>query len=198
MSRTESLSNIDEGVVAAAEVDLDRLLAIEPSAEFAAQVRARIAAGAPVRVWRWGRIALTAAVVTALIVAFRLDGLQVGQNARPGPGVRHPDIVLGSTPPAIDLPVVRHTPPAARGGRHVRRPARQAADATEIIIDPSVADAIRRLIISTGKVSLETTSETRSEGNAALTIAEPLDVPELVLKPAEQWGGQESIGLKKE
>ncbi len=49
MSRTERMTEFDERVVAAAEADLDRLLSIEPSPEFAAKVRARIAAEPPPR-----------------------------------------------------------------------------------------------------------------------------------------------------
>ena len=47
MSRTQihdRLSDIDERVVADAEADLDRLLSLEPSPEFAARVLARIKA----------------------------------------------------------------------------------------------------------------------------------------------------------
>ena len=44
MSRTEQMTEFDERAVAEAEADLERLLSIEPSPEFAAKVRARIAA----------------------------------------------------------------------------------------------------------------------------------------------------------
>jgi hypothetical protein len=54
MSRTEQMTDFDEREVSAAEADLERLLAIEPSPEFAAKVRGRIAAEPPARRWMWG------------------------------------------------------------------------------------------------------------------------------------------------
>ena len=58
MSRTEQMTEFDERTVSEAEADLERLLSIEPSTEFAAKVRERIAAEPPVRRWNWGRLAL--------------------------------------------------------------------------------------------------------------------------------------------
>jgi hypothetical protein len=190
MPRTKELSDIDEGLLAAAEADLDRLLAIEPSAEFAARVRQRIASEPSVSGWRWRRAALTLVAVVALIVVLRLGRSVVPESPGPVHAALRADIMLADTPPETGAGIVRSTPAGIRGPAHARRPAPPPADAAEVIIDPAVADAIRRLMMST-EVSLQTTSDARAQDTAAaLTVAEPLDVPELVLKPAEQSGGQ--------
>lgn len=190
MSRTEGLSDIDEGLVAAAEADLDRLLAIEPSAEFSARVRQRMAAEPSVHGWRWDRVALTLAAVAVVIVVSRLGGPTVREHPGPARTVPHQDSVLGNTPAQPGPAVVPSTPSGVRGARHPRRRAPHPAAATEVVIDPAFAEAIRRLMLST-EVSLQTKSDSRLENAAAaLTAAEPLDVPELVVKPAEQSGGQ--------
>lgn len=190
MSRTGQLSDIDERLVASVEADLDRLLAIEPSAGFAARVRQRIAGQRSVHGWRWGRAALTLAAVAAVIVVLSLGRLQLREHPGPVRVVPRADIVLGSVVPERDPAVRRSTTPRIRAARHPRRPAPQAPVAAEVVIDPAFAEAIRRLMMST-HVSLQTAPDRRAEATAAaLTVAEPLDVPELVVKPAEQSGGQ--------
>ena len=77
MSRTEPLNDLDERLVTEAEADLERLFTIEPSPEFAATVRARIAEERTNRGHRWGWIGLLAPVAAALIVGVLLrSGLQ--------------------------------------------------------------------------------------------------------------------------
>jgi hypothetical protein len=195
MSGTKSLNDTDAGVVAAAEADLDRLLAVEPSAEFAAKVRARIAAGVPPRGWPWGRMVLTLATASALIIAFTLrDGLHVGESGGPMMTSPQQDPVPRSAPAVSGPPIAPNTTTVIPVRRSPRAGAPRVAAEPEIIIDPSFAEAIRRLALSAPYVSLDATADSTSASisgePAALSIADPLDVPELVLKPADQSGGQ--------
>ena len=192
MSRTridDRLSEFDERVVAAAEADLDRLLALEPSPEFAAKVLARIGAEHTGR-WRragWAGVALASAAT--LVIAF---ALRSGSGARDGDVKAtkpvHADIVLSSPASDVQLHVSRViTPP--------RRP-RTAGPRTgdlEVLIDPSLAQAIRRLASSPRTIPLEepeASPPSRPEAFVPSVVVEPLTVPELVLKPADQNGGR--------
>jgi hypothetical protein len=210
MSRTrikDRLSDIDERVVADAEADLDRLLSLEPSPEFAARVLARIKAPHAARGWRagwagWAGWALASAAALVIVAALALrSGSSVRDAAVTSPQPGHRDIVLGpdarspvggspkTAPLRTDEPEARHA--VVRSLKTV--PPR--LDQPEVVIDPSLADAIRRLAVSTRNVLLDGTT---SDGNLqpasdvplSSVVVEPLAVPELVLKPADQNGGQ--------
>jgi hypothetical protein len=63
----------------------------------------------------------------------------------------------------------------------------------EIIIDPAVTDAIRRLAAAARNTILDNSNGESIAADAhagALPVAEPLKVPELVLSPADPNGGQ--------
>ena len=63
----------------------------------------------------------------------------------------------------------------------------------EIIIDPAITDAIRRLALAARNTTLDGSkgeSIAADAQSAVLPVAEPLNVPELVLKPADPTGGQ--------
>jgi hypothetical protein len=207
MSRTrikDRLSDIDERVVADAEADLDRLLSLEPSPEFAARVLARIKAPHAARGWRAGWAGWAFASAAALVIVGAVT-LRSGSSVRdapvtsPQPG--HRDIVLGpdarslvggslkTAPLPTDEPEARH--PIVRS----LKAAPPRLDEPEVVIDPSLADAIRRLAVSTRNVLLDgTTSGGRlqpaSDVPLSSVVVEPLTVPELVLKPADQNGGR--------
>jgi hypothetical protein len=60
-----------------------------------------------------------------------------------------------------------------------------------VIIDASLADAIQRLTLSASNIPLverspEVIPQSLSDASASGLVVEPLQVPELVLKPAEQ------------
>ena len=195
MSRTpldDRLSDVDARIVGAAEADLARLLSVEPSVEFAARARARIAAGAPARVWRSRRLVLTLAA-SVLLLAFSLrGGLSVRDNVRPIVSPPHQDAVLWSTPQVGATPVDRQTPILPHR-RTVRRAPPRVGSGPEVIVDPSIALAIRRLAIAARSTLLDdaapgTPSRATPEPDA-LPVAEPLVVPKLGLTPADQTGG---------
>jgi hypothetical protein len=199
MSRTpvkDGLSDIDARLVAEAEADLDRLLSIEPSADFAAKVLARIREPHAGHGWRAGWVGLALASAAALLIALTLrDGPPVRDRVATSPSPPHQDIApSGATSDArgpvslSDLPA-----PAAAPGR--TRPAAHRLEEPEVLIDTSLADAIRRLVVSTRDAPLDETvldgsPQPASAAPLPSVVVEPLTVPELVLKPADQTGGR--------
>ena len=194
MSRTDEMTELDQRMVAEAEADLDRLLSIEPSPEFAAKVRARVAAERPVRPWNWSRLLVPVVAAAGLVLVVTLATTWNERDAeRPLASARHDDIVLPGADVnrrRADVPVtsVAHDRPTLR-----RAIASREAE-PEIIIDPAIADAIRRLALAARNSTLDgSKGESIAAPDSAsetLPIAGELDVPELVLKPADQTGGQ--------
>ena len=193
MSRTDQMNDFDERAVAAAEADLERLLSIEPSPEFGAKVRARIAAEPPVRSWNWGRLLVPLAAAAGLVLVVTLTN-RTGRDAEPPfATARHDDILLPATKvnnaaAVVPVTTVAHNRPTVR--RAIASPQAEP----EIIIDPAITAAIRRLALAARNTTLD---GSKGESIAApdsvsetLPIAEQLNVPELVLKPADQTGGQ--------
>ena len=145
MSRTDHMTEFDERVVAEAEADLDRLLAIEPSPEFVAKVRARIAAEPPARRWHWGRLLVPVAAAACLVlVVVQWNGRRHDEG--PVATGRQGDIVLHrATPTDVPADVTARlaadvTPPTRRAAAPLQRE-------PEITLDPSMAEAIRRLAV---------------------------------------------------
>lgn len=155
MSRTrinDGLSEFDERVVAAAEADLDRLLALEPSPDFAARVLARISAGHAARGWRagWAGVALASAaavVVVGTAIALRqytpvVDGPIVGMPARP-------DTTL-VVDPLLAAPVV----PVRRVATVPSHPELQPPE-PEVLVSDERRLAIARLLASASAGTLD-------------------------------------------
>ena len=195
MSRTQiddRLSEFDERVVAAAEADLDRLLSLEPSPEFAAKVLARISAEETGRGWRVAWVGVALASAAALIMAFTLrsDPAESGRApsfARPS----RQDVVLTIAPSDGRDPVSTAITSPKRAHLAPRRLVRVAEPV--VLIDKSLADAIHRLAVSTRNMTLDDgmpdgRPRSASESSTSSVVVEPLTVPELVLKPADQSG----------
>ena len=194
MSRTEQMTEFDERVVAEAEADLERLLSIEPSPEFAAKVRARIAAVPAARGWSLGRLLVPLGAAAALVLVVTLATNWPAREAKPSfATTRQDDIVLSAAKPNEATDSVPVTSAIERRPA-VRRATAAPQREPEIIIDPAITDAIRRLAVAARSTTLdgskgESIAAPNGE-NDTLPVSEPLDVPELVLKPADQTGGQ--------
>ena len=191
MPRTRPMSDADASVLAAFDADLERLLEIEPSAQFAARVRTRIAAERPGRSWRVARPALWLAVAAALLLAVTLRFWPaVEERGGPAAAVSRRDIQLANPPapdahaPSLRAAAVPHTRSRTDASRGVGDP--------EVIVDPAVAAAIQRLTFGSRSRTLDPAAPEVpapvSPEVDALAVAEPLQVPELVLKPADQAG----------
>jgi hypothetical protein len=187
------MTDFDEREVSAAEADLERLLAIEPSPEFAAKVRGRIAAEPPARRWMWGRLVLPLAAAAALVIVLTLSSNWSARGPeQPVASSRQNDIVL-SPPKPKEAPPVEPVTAMADVQPKIRR-APVPEQKPEIIIDPAVTDAIRRLAVAARNTMLDVSNgqsiAAPDSASDTLQVAEPLNVPELVLKPADQTGGQ--------
>lgn len=201
MSRTRTndrLSETDERVVAAAEADLDRLLSIEPSPEFAAKVRARIREPQKGRDWSAGWLGLALASVAALIIAVGDPlGWRVSETApipvetavtSAGRGLKTaPPAVAKTAPTAV---AIKTAPPAVALETAPDPVDRNRPRGPEVLIDPSLGQAIRRLALSTANLALDPTPVASAppvfDAPVSSVVVEPLRVPELVLKPADQ------------
>jgi hypothetical protein len=183
-------------IVATAEADLQRLLSIDPSPEFAARVRSRINENRRARttMWAWVGLGLAAATTVVLVVALGTDpSSSTPQNVT----VTHDDIPLRSPAPPADLSVASiasSTPVVTQ--RQSERSVR-GRGAPEIIIDAAMTDAIRRMAMAVRNTKPDTSvAETLQVGMgdpAALAVAAPLRVPELVLTPVDQSGGDQDL-----
>lgn len=193
MSRTEPLNEVDARAVSAAEADLMRLLSIEPSPGFTATVRARIAEEAPQPWWGGRRIGMLATVAAAVLVVVILRGSHTNDERSPLAIPTRPDIVLNTEKNKPATPIVSAAAVMSGQRRQVRR-APDPAQQTEIVIDPAIREAIRRLAIASRYTALDGSKgdslEVPNSEYETLPIARPLDVPELTLGPADQTGGQ--------
>ena len=191
MSRTERMNDFDERAVSAAEADFERLLSVEPSPEFAAKVRARVAEERMNRSRGRGWIGPLATVAAAVIVVVVLrGGVHTDDGPRPFSTPAHADIVLTAPTANPPNPIVQNVPVA--GIRPQIHRASEAPQKTEIIIDPAMSDAIRRLALAARNTKLDASNgePATPAADAALPIAETLNIPELVLRPADPDGGQ--------
>jgi hypothetical protein len=185
---------MDERIVSVAEADLQRLLSIDASPEFAARVRSRIDDDRATRAPRWGWIGLGVAAVAALIlaVALRPDQTPSSQSTTIA---RRADIALPTPAPIVpDVPDSSAVTPRRYSTPRGRAASAEPVEANvEIIIDSAMTEAIRRMAISLRNTPPDVSAGERLQIEAgepaALVVAEPLNVPELVLKSAEQSGG---------
>ena len=193
MSRTEQMTEFDERAVADAEAELERLLSIEPSPEFAAKVRARIAAEPPAPSWSWWRLLVPVAAAAAVVIVLTLSSNWSARGPeQPVAASRQHDTVLSAAKPneAPSVVLIKRVPDLGPRVRRATVPQREP----EIIIDPAITDAIRRLALAARNTTLDgSKGESIAAPDSAastLPIAEELNVPELVWKPADETGGQ--------
>lgn len=194
MSRTEPLTELEEHLVAEAESDLQQLLAIEPSPEFPAKVRARIHETREARAKRWGWMGVAIASASAAVIVIAVLRMEHGSPATHSVEfVRRPDVTLSAPARVEDGPALPALPPRGVPVRRVPTRAAEPAATAEIIIDHAMTDAIRRMAMSLRNTEPDASAAEQLQIQMGepvpLTIAEPLNVPELVLKPADQNGG---------
>jgi hypothetical protein len=185
MSREYALTDEEQRLMDAIEADLDREMAVEPSPDFAARVRARIGAADRDRGWSvpWG---LAAAAVLALATGI-LIATRPGQPAE----MHSPMIVAGHDvalpAPRVPVPIAATTRPAQ--ARLVRIPPAAAATAPavepEVLVPPEfrlaigrVMDMVRARTLNKETFPREPTTATVEESpEPAPMVVEELQVP---------------------
>ena len=134
-----------EQPVSAAEADLERLLAIEPSAGFRARVRERVAAESRRRQrWSWTLVLVRAGALVTVGVALLTPTLRLDVD-RPAPPSA-PPVFLAAVhrPDAVSLVVRPESTPAPGTAR--RRTASPVPREPEVVWDARGAYAIARLV----------------------------------------------------
>jgi hypothetical protein len=193
MSRTEQMTEPEKRLVAEAEADLQQLLSIEPSPEFAAKVRTRIHEQRERRTTRWGWIGLAIAAAAALILVAVLRTHDSAAETQDVEVVRLPDTLLPASVP------MEHRSTAVTIAAHAAAVGKQSTNTVEtgaspeVIIDPAMTSAIQRLAAGARNTILDGSNGESIAADAhagALPVAEPLKVPELVVSPADPNGGQ--------
>jgi hypothetical protein len=147
--------------------ELSQLLAVEPSPEFATKVRLRIqqepARGLGWQWWAMGTVGAAAIVAIALAAATR-------ELVQPPAGV-HADVSLPA--PRVDEPR-RQAPAHPVRDRTVRTPNHADAPQFEIVIDPALAAAVRRLAAEPPHLP-----EVPPQPSLDPVVVEPLKLPDI-------------------
>jgi hypothetical protein len=197
---------IDEEIRASLEVD--------PSPEFVARVRGRIAAEAAPSAWRWSRglaggFALAAIVLLAIVVSRsqpnRAPTNDVVQAFKPAAvdATQKPE---GTTEPAPDRkePVRQNTPraiPAHRSATAVAMATAPAglkgsrSDVSEVVLDPRETRALRQLIASVrdGRIDLTAARNSASPAPAEIEAVADIAIAPISIEPIAPVAGAEGV-----
>jgi len=173
--------NVQDDDLHAMDREISQLLAVEPSADFAAKVRVRIAEQPMARAaWRfWVMAVIPAAAVLLWLVATT----DYSAHDRQPSSVAHADVTLAPAPGnSVQRPVkvgpdavpnhIRSRGLAAGGWRPA---ARLQPGEPEILIDPSLTAAVRRL-----GAEQPTLPDVSPEPSLDPVVVEPLKVPDIV------------------
>jgi hypothetical protein len=206
MSRNRSISALTDDehrLVAAAEQDLSRLLSVEPSPAFAANIRARVSEEERPGQWRgrWAPIALVASVVAIAGIAILLSTM-AGEPAMEhgaGAAAARRDVSLPADMRRADAAGVTADPgPSRTLGRESRRaeatfrapnasspprPTEVARDprpsGAEVLIDPQRRDDVNRLLamLRSGTANVPVATTEAQDLTVSPVVVEQLDVP---------------------
>ena len=188
----DALTDEERRLMETIEADLDREMAVEPSPDFAARVRARISAADRDRAWRFPW-ALAAAAVLTVATAILFATLRDAPRSTGSPAIiaGHGVALPAPKPPAPILPTTR--PPDARV---VRVPPQQApmarASEPEVLVPEDLRLAIGRVMEMVRAGTLK--EQAFPAERAAATVeesAEPVAmvVEELQVPPINPAGG---------
>lgn len=161
----------------AVERELSQLLAVNPSPEFAARVRARIEEQ-PARAFGWrARLLVSGAVAAAVLVAIVVISRRP-VPIQPADVQAHADVSLpleSHSRPAADSSAMPHGVQPAADGEPVRQRRRPViAREPEVLIDPALARAVRRLAMEQPVLP-----EVPAGPSLDPVVVEPLRVPDM-------------------
>jgi hypothetical protein len=206
-----SREQFDEALVDAFERELRDALAIEPSADFAQKVRARIAARrAPVV---WWRVALPVAAMCVFAIGLGLWSRSTDEE-KVSTSVRRAglDVQLHAEDGVVPTgPVKRATTVSAaavRGTgeresnttRMVKRSSAEPAPEPEVIVPPDRALALRRFLemARSGAVNEETLKPVAAAASPSVLEIEPIVVTPLSVPELEPQPGAAQAGVERE
>jgi hypothetical protein len=185
--------------------EIQDALKVDPSPEFLARVRTRIAnepAPSPWR-WSWNLVtagALAAAAVIAVVIARpaapRPERVQAARPAETRPEARAPE--RQPAPPShLAKPGAERS---AAGFAHHRAPlvsgfSRTAAAGPEILIDPRQARALRQLIagVRDGRVDLSAAQKSVTSAPMELAPVTDIVIAPITIEPLAPLSGAEGV-----
>jgi hypothetical protein len=174
--------------------DIDRelhaALDIEASSDFAARVRARIAAEPEGHAWWSPRFVVVAAVSIAVTLAVLLlvQALRLNDPAAPTRASEPAALPHGSAPGIDDRGPRTPTPHRVDASRRVssRRPiARPALLEPEVLVPRAHAEAVRRLVHAVAEGRLELPAPPQVTSDAAPMLIPPVAVVPVAVPPIE-------------
>jgi len=181
---------------AALDRELRRALSVEPSPEFVARVRMRIASE-PARMpwrapWLFAAIAVAAAIIAAIVVQRGSGGPSLGE-ATPLLAARAVTPSAGALPavgshkalPDVVSAFRRTVSGPAEAGHYVRRD-------PEILFDPRESAALRALISGVRSGRLDLTPVLRASTTTAmdLPLTQDIDIPVITIEPLAPFGAE--------
>lgn len=177
-------------------------LKVDPSPEFLARVRTRIAKEPAPSSWRWSwTFAAAAAMAAAVVVAVVLPRPQEVKPAVPQPRIAQgPAPVVSGTmaaaPTTSVKPATRRPGPLGPGVSNAFRVAvpkgRALHPDAEILLDPAETRALRRFIagVREGRVDLAAVQQSVTYEPMALGPVADIEIPPIIIDPLTPPGGQ--------
>jgi hypothetical protein len=185
---------------AALDREIEQLMAIDPSPEYVARIRTRLAAQ-PQRVWRgwrfqWALVTTAGVVVTAGVAVLLISG----PRADPPPLARTATDVHLAASSRADLAPLEPLPPSARGAATLRTTAADqasrrdqtkresvASQATpielpEVIVSVAEVRAFRRLVAVSAGGHVEVVPQVAEQTTASSST---VDMEEIMIAPIE-------------
>jgi hypothetical protein len=180
--------------------EIREALDVDPSPEFLARVRTRIAAEPTLPTWRWSwgvaaSCALAASVVLAIVVS-RPHEATPGANVDRVPNATtetfFPPAVM--TPPAI-APRPGPIPSRAASARTNALAAQARSSEPEILIDQLEMRTLRRLIegVRDGRIDLTAAQNSTSHAPAAVEPVADIVIAPLIIEPIAPVSGAEGV-----
>ena len=178
-----SRERFDQTLVDELEQELKSALRLEPSSDFAAQVRARIARTSSVASsWRW-RMVLAAAAVCIVAAGLGWQARRVAPDVRPETTRVGTDVLLNPTTPASGLKteeaLATVSPKPVRSNRNSLR-----SSEPEVIVAPEAAHALARFLelLRNGTVDEDTLRPVVAAVAPATLEVAPLVVPPIPVR----------------
>jgi hypothetical protein len=168
--------------------EIEAALAVEPSPEFVARVRAAVAADEPAPWWLSWKVAVGALATAAVIVIAVMASREPAATTTPAP-----EVLISSRAPVSPAPVVGAPAPLTRETRlqprvptavrrHVSRaPAKQPSE-PEVLVAPEYADGLNRYLASLQRSRFVITG-TEPISDVAGGVVELPPSPEIAIAP---------------
>ena len=175
------------------EREIEVMLAVDPSGDFRARLRQRVAEEPPLRarrpVWRSLSFAVPAAalVVVALVVTLRVDRTHEPAALLPARPIAAGDYGVPAVSAAAPT-TSRSTP-----GRKATVPKTNDGLRTDVILDASEVAAWHRLLRDTGSGRVEIATSAHAADESLQPLPEGFVVPPVIIEPLTADAGEQGV-----